>query len=173
MQRRTSRAGFSGEKCELYPDINEDLSGAHLSNSMQANSSAPIMADTFSRLPLVDIEHISQTKDVQMLCVVPVRSITAVWWSGDHTLLVTPTLHWCPDHWLSEEVIRFRVHDSFTHPMNPSVGGMHSSRWTRVDWKLYRVCDGVEVRSRCGNVRTAIWGWRDLEELVTKSLVYL
>ena len=98
MQRRTSRAGFSGEKCELYPDINEDLSGAHLSNSMQANSSAPIMADTFSRLPLVDIEHISQTKDVQMLCVVPVRSITAVWWSGDHTLLVTPTLHWCPDH---------------------------------------------------------------------------
>ena len=35
-------------------------------------------------------------------------------------------------------------------------GGLQFSRWTRVNGKLDRVCDGVEVWARCGNLHTTV-----------------
>ena len=91
-----------------------------------------------------------------------------LWWSGDCSFEESiPTLHWRPDNRRTEGSSDFVFLIAFLTLCNRRWGELHSSRWTRVNGKLNRGCGGIEVRCRCGNFHTTIWGWRDLEEFVT------
>ena len=86
-----------------------------------------------------------------------IRARAPLWWSADRSFEESiQTLHWRPDDRRTEGVLRSRVFDSLPYLGTRRWGGLHSSRWTRVNGKLDRGCDGVEVRSRCGSLHTTI-----------------